>query len=271
MGSYYKSANISVALIHFEPEMLKIISSQLTLKGPEDPGHVSVQKYDSISASKNDIESGKITAICLNIERAIPEEITSFVSEVRITKPLIPFCFSASTKTLKAMNGFHPNWKKKFEHYFKVPTDLSESDIEENCGRLRDLFIADFVKCSALGNYETTPGIYSTFKTLGRKEMVFFLVVPLLAAVVGGLVQPVYSTIFDKKKSSEVSSGKATPWDVSAQAKARGNSKPVEKVEKREIEKLRLYVPIPANELEFAILPSGSVWKDPVGELWRKK
>jgi hypothetical protein len=75
-----------------------------------------------------------------------------------VTQPLVSFCLIGSTKHSRDLPGLHDRWRARLEHYYKLETDVGDGDFNENAGCLRDLLIADAVKCYALGQYDTTPG-----------------------------------------------------------------------------------------------------------------
>jgi hypothetical protein len=111
---------------------------------------------------------------------------------------------------LDKLPGYHEAWKDRFGHYYKLALDVSDDDLSENVGLLRDLFVADAVKCRALGQYETTPGAVIRLRAPRPYGFWWLIVVSLLAALVGGMVGPVLERVLPAATSAASQENGAT-------------------------------------------------------------
>lgn len=190
MGKFYSEAHINVALLCIKDgDFKKHLSNQLTKKGPDDSGTCNVSFFDSLSDCKKAIEAEKITSICIEIDEGRIEELLSFIAYTRVATPLIPFCLIGSKQFLDELPNVPEGWKKKLSHYYKLENDIALKDNwNENIHVVRDLFVADFVKCRVLNNYETTPGAIirvTTPKPYGFYRAIF------LAAIISSVLSTI--------------------------------------------------------------------------------
>jgi|GEM_PF-1373963 hypothetical protein len=230
MGWFMKEAHARVVLVGLSPEVSKALKPILLKSGVDDPGRVELHEVKNIAECKELLEamSGRgapgnnkkkrsegITGICIDFERCGADESVAFIAEVRTTHPLIAFCLVGTKKYLTSFPGLHANWKERFRHYFQLWTDQKEGDFAQNAGALRDLLIADVVKCTALGQYQTTPGALVRLKAASPYGFWIQLVVVGLTALLAGAVGPIVNRMIERhdraqKQEAAVEAPRAT-------------------------------------------------------------
>lgn len=196
MGQFLKDATVKVGLVGVSESIAHKLIDRLTTNATNDPGIFEAIRYTSLAECRCAVNSLRVNAICIAPESFDADSLTSFISNIRVTHPLIPFCLVGTSSFLRAFPNYHQAWKDKFSHYYKLSSDVEDNDFAENAGLLRDLFVADSVKCRALGQYETTPGAVVRLQAPRPYGFWLLVVVPLLAAVIGGAVAPVLGQVW---------------------------------------------------------------------------
>jgi hypothetical protein len=190
MGWLIREARACIALVGLEQTTSKALRPILLKSGPDDPGTIELHDVRTIAECRELMESQSLTGMCINLQAFVPSECVAFIADVRTTHPLVTFCLLGSSSYLKNFPGFHENWRKRFEHYFKLHADSSHDDFEQNAGKLRDLFVADVIKTKALGQYETTPGALIRLKAASPYGFWLSLIVVALTALLAGAIGP---------------------------------------------------------------------------------
>ena len=196
MGWFMKEAHACVALLGLTQKIAKALRPILVKSGVDDPGHVELHEPRSIEECRDLLASQKLTGICIHLEAFTPSECTNFIADIRTTHPLVAFCLVGTAKQLDELPGFHEKWKERFRHYFQLKTDVREEDFEHNAGALRDLLIADVVKCKALGQYQTTPGAVIRLKAASPYGFWLSLIVVAATALIAGAIGPIMDRYF---------------------------------------------------------------------------
>nr|WP_140422167.1 hypothetical protein [Pseudomonas sp. A46] len=197
MGYLIKQAVIHVGLVKIDSNTAKRLTSVFVSNTSHDPGEFKVFKLDSLDECVEAAQSGRINAICLGMESFHTREVTAFISEIRVTCPLIPIALVASSEFFKSLTDYHEAWRERFTHYYKVKTD-EIADFDVNATVLRDLFLADSIKTTGLTRYETTPGTPIQLKSAEHYQFKLNIAAVIIAAVIGGLVGPVTDRVFPK-------------------------------------------------------------------------
>ena len=206
MGWYFKEAFAAIVLVGMDAPTFNRLRPTLTKHGSEDPGTVEIYQAQDFADCRTLIDRHDIRGVCINIPGFSPAETVAFVADLRTTHPLITFCLAGPTKVIRDMDGFHKNWRERFKHYFHLKTDANEADFEANVGALRDLFIADVVKCKALGQYQTTPGALVRLKAASPYGFWLSLIVLTLTALIASAIGPVmerYLSAPDKSPAAQ--------------------------------------------------------------------
>lgn len=215
MGWFMKEANARVVLVGLDQQTTKKLKPILLRSGVDDPGHVELHDVRTLAECRDLIEAQEtaeqeITGICLNLESFTPAECIGLIADIRTTHPFIAFCLVGKGKYVDQLPGFHDKWKERFRHYFKLKTDQREDDFAQNAGALRDLLIADVVKCTALGQYQTTPGALVRLKAASPYGFWISLSVVALAAILGGAIGPAMDRLFPVDKPAAADVGNAS-------------------------------------------------------------
>lgn len=188
MGAYLRETKAVVAMVGVERGVANKLSSRLTLRGPDDPGEFIVREFPDLESTRLQLDPMGVTAICINLDAFPALEAVSFISGIRQSHPLIPFCLLGKEATLEKMDGIPEQWRDRFRHYFKFQTDVGNDHFDVRAGLVRDLFVADSIKVRALAKYETTPGVMAKLKNqIPPGTWVGFLG-GVIAAVVGQFV-----------------------------------------------------------------------------------
>ena len=190
MGRFIKETAVKVGLVGIDDSTAQKLIDRLTTTSAHDPGTFEVMRFTSLVECRQAVISGKIHAVCVVPETFEPDGFTTFVGSIRVTNPLVPFCLVGTKRFLNELPGYHEAWKERLSHYYKLALDVIDDDFSENAGLLRDLFVADSVKCRALGQYETTPGAVIRLKSPRPYGFWLVIVASLLAAMIGGAVGP---------------------------------------------------------------------------------
>ncbi|WP_332747791.1 hypothetical protein [Hydrogenophaga sp.] len=191
MGRFISEVSVKVGLVGVDDVIAERLIGRFKTRSADDPGNFVTHNFGKLAECKSNVRTGKIHAICVSIEKFPPEEVVAFVSDIRVTHPLVPFCLVGTKQFLASLPNFHPAWKSRFSHYYQLVQDTGEDDFSENAGLLRDLLVADAVKCRALGQYETTPGAVIRLRAARPYGFWWLIVAGLLVAIVGGAVGPV--------------------------------------------------------------------------------
>ncbi len=190
MGRFLKETNVRVGLVGMDdPIALKLID-RFTTTSAYDPGRFEVALFSGLPECRQAVNAGKTQAICVVPGKFGAGELTEFIGGIRTAQPLVSFCLVDTKQFLNGMPGFDKVWRDRLSHYYKLEMDVEDDDFAENIGLLRDLFVADSVKCRALGRYETTPGAVIRLRSSRPYGFWLVIVASFLAAVVGGAVGP---------------------------------------------------------------------------------
>lgn len=195
MGYLIEQARISTGFFNIDGSTDERLSKVFLGNSSHDPGKFNILRFDKLDACLESAQSNQINAICLGMESLPPRELTAFISELRVTCPLIPISLVASTEFFKDLTGYHDAWQERFTHYYKVRTD-EIADFDVNAKALRDLFLADSIKTTGLTRYDTTPGVPIQLKSAEHKQFKINLIAVLVAAVLGSSVGPVIDRVF---------------------------------------------------------------------------
>lgn len=198
MGRFIQEVRVKVALLGVPDAAAMSLTRCFMTTGATDPGVFEVTRLQSLTDCKSALDSKRIDAICIGLEAFPVGEVEAFIATTRVAHPLVPFCLAGRGAFLDDLSTFHAAWRTKFKHYFKLKTDLSDEDFVENAGTLRDLFVADAVKCRALGNYETTPGAVLRVRAARPYGFWVLFAATILAAIIGGATQPAIDRIWPK-------------------------------------------------------------------------
>lgn len=213
MGWLIKEATAAIVLVGIDAPTTTRLRPTLVKYGAEDPGTVEIHQVQSFAECRTLIEPRDIRGICINIPSFPAADTVAFIADLRTTHPLITFCLAGPAKVLDEMNGFHKNWRDRFKHYFHLRTDASDDDFEANAGALRDLFIADVVKCKALGQYQTTPGALIRLKAASPYGFWTSLIILAITALIAGAIAPVMDRYFPAKEEAPAAPPTAPPQD----------------------------------------------------------
>lgn len=217
MGQLMKDVSVVVALVGLEKPVAKLLVERFGTSGTgHDPGEFTVVQFDALQDCHEAARQKRIHAICLGVEKYQPDALTRFVADVRVTVPLVSFCLLGKKAVLENFPGYHSAWRERFAHYYKLRTDLGEDDFRENAGMVRDLFIADAIKNRALGQYVTTPGAVIQLKSPRPYGYWLAIAATLVAAVVGGSVQPVMDRFFPERNASTPPAPASIPANTQA-------------------------------------------------------
>ncbi|HEY4367600.1 MAG TPA: hypothetical protein VGN07_10255 [Steroidobacteraceae bacterium] len=200
MGWLITHANVAVAFVGLEAETTRKLRSHLLKTGVDDPGSVEIHPVKTTEECRAILDTQKITSICIRLEAFTAQECIGFIADVRITHPLVAFCLVGTKQHLKDMPDYHPAWRERFKHYFKLSTDVGDDDFTANALVLRDLLVADVVKTQALGQYQTTPGALIRLKAASPYGFWITLVALLITAIIGGAVGPLMDRFFPAKE-----------------------------------------------------------------------
>lgn len=195
MGRFLKEVSVKVGLVGIAEPTARNLIDRLTTTAAFDPGTFEAMRFATLSECRSAVNSLKVNAICISLESFTAENSTNFIGDIRVTHPLIPFCLVGTSSFLGELPAYHQAWRNRLSHYYKLSSDVEEGDFAENAGLLRDLLVADAVKCRALGNYDTTPG--SIVRLQAPRPFGFWVLVfvTLVAALVGGAIGPVLQQI----------------------------------------------------------------------------
>lgn len=196
MGRFIKDTTVKVGLVGVQEETGTRLIERFTTVSATDPGTFEVVRLKDLGEAKRALKKAKVNAICIALESFGIDESIGFVGDVRVTYPLVPFCLVGTRSFLDELSGFHEAWKGRFSHYYKIASDDGDDDFAENAGLLRDLFVADSVKCRALGNYETTPGAVVRIRAPRPYGFWTLVAVALLSALAGGAVAPLMERLW---------------------------------------------------------------------------
>lgn len=166
MGRFFRDAVVRVAMVAVDHDVRKKLADRWNKSTDHDPGAIEQHVFKRISdcsealLERNTSNERKedLHAICIDLSKFSASECIAFISDVRVSYPLVFFCLLGTHKELTALSQFNEAWRQRFQHYFHFKTDVGDEDFKENAGVLRDVFIADYVKARALNRYETTPG-----------------------------------------------------------------------------------------------------------------
>lgn len=200
MGWFIKEACARVAFVGLNDSTVKKLRPILLRTGADDPGSVKLHDVRTIQECRDLLATEELTGICLGLQAFSPGDCIAFVADIRTTHPLVTFCLVGTSKFLKQMPGFHDKWRERFRHYFQLTINHSDADFDANAGALRDLLIADVVKCKALGQYQTTPGVLVRLKAASPYGFWLSLFAVLLAASIA----PAMDRLFPVQKPAEV-------------------------------------------------------------------
>lgn len=156
MGKLFEMIKVRVALVSLKSDLAQQILTRMTKQQSGDVGLVDVVAYDDLALCRSALDAGEINAVCLDAAGSAPEQIEDFIGSVRFKHPLVSLCLVGTDSYLKKLPGFRDSTKTRLSHYFHLREDADP--LEDEIGAVRDLFVADRVKSSALGHCETTPG-----------------------------------------------------------------------------------------------------------------
>lgn len=196
MGSFIKNTTVKVGIIGVEELEAQMLVDRLTTITAHDPGTFEVKRFTGLKEGRSAVNNSKVNAICIALEKFGADESIFFINEIRVTHPLVPVCLVGTETFLKNLPGFNKTWSKRLSHYYRLISDVNADDFSENAGLLRDLFVADSIKCRALGQYETTPGAVVRLQAPRPYGFWLLIVVALLAALVGGAIGPVLERVW---------------------------------------------------------------------------
>lgn len=199
MGRFIKETTVKVGLVGVEKQTAQKLIERLTTATPIDPGTFEVASFADLAEAKQAVTRGTVNAICIALEKFTAEQSTSFVCNIRVTHPLVPFCLVGTRAFLDEMSGYHETWRDRFGHYYQIASDMSDEDFSENAGLLRDLLVADAIKCRALGHYETTPGRVIRIEAPRPYGFWVLIATAFLSALTGAMVTPVMDRIWPTK------------------------------------------------------------------------
>jgi hypothetical protein len=111
-----------------------------------------------------------------------------------------------------------PSWKQRFGHYFKLHTDLDETDFETEAGLVRDLFVADSIKSRALGLYQTIPGAVVKWREGAAKGTGVTVIAGFAGALIGAVVSPLVTYMLPDKATPNAASASATDASITSRA-----------------------------------------------------
>jgi len=216
MGRFIKDTTVKVGLVGVREDTAKKLIERFTTVSANDPGTFKVVQLKDLGAAKTALTKNNVNAICIALESFGIDESVGFVADVRVTYPLVPFCLVGTREFLDKLPGFHEAWKIKFSHYYKLASDDGDDDFDENAGVLRDLFVADSVKCRVLGNYETTPGAVVRIRAPRPYGFWVLVAVAFLSAVAGGAVGPLVERLWPAAASDTSHSREAAQQGTGA-------------------------------------------------------
>lgn len=188
MGYLVSQAYMKVALIGADQNLINKISRNINITDAENPGACNVRSYESIDSFLSSGTIDEVTGVCLVIDAIAPEVVTAFVANTRVIAPLVSICLIAKQRFLDELPGYHKHWQEKFGHYYKLASDLLDSDFENNSKVVRDLLLADTIKRVGLGQYTTTPGavVYISSRPWGFWITIAATFIAAFAAVIVG-------------------------------------------------------------------------------------
>lgn len=195
MGLLIKNACMNVAVIGADEDLNRKLSNNFKATDTYNPGSCIIASHANINAFLSSGSIKKVNSICIVVDPIPPEELTCFIAKTRVIEPLVSFCLIGRKEFLEDFPKFHPEWKIKFSHYYKLHINQSEIDFDENTKIIRDLFLADTIKRAGLGRYDTVPGATIIIK---HRPWGFWIiiVVSLIAAMIGGISGPIYKKAF---------------------------------------------------------------------------
>lgn len=191
MGRFLRETVVKVALVGIRGEVITALTERLHTRQQDDAGAVETTPFQDLVTCYSAIERDKITAVCITPSTFGADECTRFIANVRVTHPLVPLCLVDDARILKEMPGFHPKWQARLAHFFKLEQDTKPADFNENAGVIRDLLVADAVKCRALGQYDTTPGAVVRLRNAAPHGFWLGLITGLMCALISGVAGPV--------------------------------------------------------------------------------
>lgn len=181
---------MKVGLVALDATAAAALGDRLATQAPEDKGQVSVTRFDDLVACRSALEKGSINAVCLGVRQLGSEAFVGFIADVRTTHPLVSICLVGDAAYLEKLPDVHARWRERFQHYYKVRTDGEAEDVVQNVGLLRDLLVADFVKNTALGIYQTTPGTVVQLKAPRPYGFWIGITAALITALIAATVTP---------------------------------------------------------------------------------
>jgi len=200
MGWFMKEAHARVVLVGLDEGTIAKLRTALVTAAIGDPGTIELHWVNTIEECRALLEGSKeLSAICLGLQSFSARDCVSFIADIRTTHPLITFCLVGTSKFLKQMPDYHEKWRERFRHYFQLTINHSDDDFDQNAGALRDLIIADAVKCKALGQYQTTPGALVRLKA----AIPYGFWLSMLVVLVAGLIGPVLDRVLPVQKAGE--------------------------------------------------------------------
>ena len=197
MGIAQRDAHVRVGLVGIPTNVSHRIAERLRRRGDDDAGRFEVIEFADVSAWTRALEEGRISAICIWLRVMAPSDFITFIVNLRQTKPTVPICLVGETTELDDMPGFHPAWRHRFSHYYRIAVDTDQFEaneaFNEGVGLIRDLLFADEIKLRAMGHYVTVPGKVLTVKY--KQPIGFWLIIgaTLLAATISATVNPLLS------------------------------------------------------------------------------
>jgi hypothetical protein len=156
MGKLFEAVKVHVALVGLKSDLVQRVLTRMTERRNGDVGLVVVVMYDDLALCRSALDDGEINAVCLNAAEFAPAQLEDFLGSVRFKYPLVSLCLVGPHSHLEKLPGFRDSAKARLSHYFRLREDADS--LEDEIGVVRDLLVADQVKSSALGHYETTPG-----------------------------------------------------------------------------------------------------------------
>jgi hypothetical protein len=205
VGWLMKGANACIAFVGLDPNTAKRLRPILLKTGLDDPGRIELHDVRTVAQCRELLDTQALTGICIDVRSFSASECVAFIADIRTTHPLVTFCLVGKSSELRQLPGFHQNWRERFRHYFQLRTDASDEDFEQNAGALRDLLVADVVKCKALGQYQTTPGALIRLKAASPYGFWLSLIVVAATALLAGAIGPFMDRYFpvDRGQAAE--------------------------------------------------------------------
>lgn len=157
MGDLYNRAKVNVGIISGNTDTLKIIESCF-----KTCQHISsTHTFTDTAVALSNLNNKSVNCICVDLESLGPNPSVKFIETVRRVYFQVPVCLLGTNSYLKTFPEMSEHWKRKFEHYYKIPTDLKIPEACTVAAIVSELFLADQVKALVISPYMTLYGKFA--------------------------------------------------------------------------------------------------------------